>query len=251
MAPLSWSRMLAAPHLELHSLGMRDILPNAMLHRRVASPQPQSAARLSTLSSPSSHIMAAASNPLAKRQNIIAIPATYSDANTSQPPGNIVGIVFGSVAGFLFLLYLIYLCMNARGGRNEIVADEEVVVRSSRRGSRSSRRAETIEVSRSSSSSSHSSRSRPPRRSSGREIRTERIIVGERRSAPPPLARDDDIVEVIEEHSPPPPPRRQSRSSRRPESGYRSVDPEAYAGGSRPVREVIREKSSRRSSGRR
>jgi hypothetical protein len=29
------------------------------------------------------------------------------------------------------------------------------------------------------------------------------------------------------------------------------VDPEAYAGGSRPVREVIREKSSRRSSGRR
>ena len=251
MAPLSWPRLLDGPTLELHTRGMRDILPKTMLHRRVASPQPQPAAEYSTSSSPSSHtIMAAAPNPLAKRQNIIAIPATYSDANTSQPPGNIVGIVFGSVAGFLFLLYLIYLCMNARGGRNEIVADEEVVVRSSRRGSRSSRRAETIEVSRSSSSSSRSSRSRPPRRSSGREIRTERIIVGERRSAPPPLARDDDVVEVIEEHSPPPP-RRHSRSSRRPESGYRSVDPDAYAGGSRPVREVIREKSSRRSSGRR
>ena len=66
----------------------------------------------------------------------------------------------------------------------------------------------------------------PPRR----EVRTERIIVEE---APAPRReRDDDIVEVIEEHSPP------RRSSSRRQSGYRTVDPDAYGGGGRPLRKV-------------
>lgn len=223
---------------------MRDILPKAMHLRRVAmakpQPQPQPADGLSI---PETSSPLTAAEPILRRQEIVAIPSTYGNLNDSQPPGNIVGIVFGSVAAFFFVVYLIYLCLNARGGRNEIIADEEIVVRE-RRGSRSSRRAETIEVSRSSSSSSRSSR--PPRRSPARETRTERIIVEERRA--PPVARDDDIVEVIEEHDPP----RRVRSSRtRPESGYRTVDPDRYGGGIRPVHEVVREKSSRRSSGRR
>lgn len=92
--------------------------------------------------------------------------------------------------------------------------------------------------------------------------RVERVIVEERREAPAPApARStvrsvvsansgDDEVVVIEEHSPEPPPRRNSerrvrevREVRR-ESGYRPVDPMAYGGGDRPLREVRR--SSRR-----
>ncbi len=52
-----------------------------------------------------------------------------------------------------------------------------------------------------------------------------------------PAPRDDDIVEVIEDHSPP---RRVKRESSRRESGYRTVDPEAFGGGSRPLRKVSR-----------
>ncbi|KAL8711384.1 MAG: hypothetical protein Q9220_004281 [cf. Caloplaca sp. 1 TL-2023] len=67
------------------------------------------------------------------------------------------------------------------------------------------------------------------------EVR-ETVIMEERiRPAPPPVEREDDIVEVIEEHSPP----RRSSGSRRV-SGYRTVDPEAFGGGNRPLRKVSR-----------
>ncbi|KAI9674229.1 MAG: hypothetical protein M1817_002047 [Caeruleum heppii] len=198
---------------------------------------------------------------LAPRQTtIVAIPNTYGNLNDSQPPGTVAGIVLGSVAGFLFILWLLYLIFNSSGGGASVVAEEEIVVRDGRRGSRSSRsrRAETIEVhstarlsSSSSSSSSDRTRSRSrPRRSPMRETRTERIIVEERR-APVAAPRGEDIVEVIEEHGPP----RRSRSGRdrdRPVSGYRAVDPDAYAGGNRAVHEVFTGgRGSRRSGGRR
>lgn len=62
---------------------------------------------------------------------------------------------------------------------------------------------------------------------------------------------DDDEVVVIEEHSPPrrhksKSNRRRSSSARR-ESGYREVDPDRFAGGEAPYRDVRR--SSRRMSG--
>ena len=47
----------------------------------------------------------------------------------------------------------------------------------------------------------------------------------------------DDIVEVIEEHSPE---RRQSRRESKRASGYRTVDPAEFGGGSRPMRKVSR-----------
>ncbi|KAI9804175.1 MAG: hypothetical protein M1825_001577 [Sarcosagium campestre] len=170
-------------------------------------------------------------------QPATTLQQTYSDQATSPAPGTVVGIVFGSVAGFLFILWLIYLCFNGIG-RGSIIAEEDIVVREHRgsRASRASRRTETIEVSRSRSRS----RSPLPRRSPVRtETRTERIIVEERRAAR--ADRDDDIIEVIEDHSPP----RRKRSSRQPVSGYRSVDPDRYAGGNAPVEEVY---SSRRDS---
>lgn len=158
--------------------------------------------------------------------------------NDSPSPGTVIGIVLGSVAGFLMLLGLLYMCFNMSGS-GAAVAEEEVVV-SARRGSRSShsrsRRAEMIESSRSTRSRS------PPRRSPVRtESRTERIIVEERRAPVSMVDHDDDIVEVIEENSPP------RRSRDRPRSGYRPVEPDQFAGGNYPVEEVYAKRSSRRS----
>ncbi|KAI9852088.1 MAG: hypothetical protein M1838_001885 [Thelocarpon superellum] len=223
MAPLAWP-----PQLGAHTVA-RDLPPlfsDAGLHERDASSIPdESLVGGRHLATPWESMAS-----IFRRQTIVAIPSTYGDQNNSTPPGTVAGIVLGSVAGTVFVIWLFYLCLNPWGGRDS-VTDEEVVVRA-RRGSRSSRRAETIEVSRSSSSSSRS-RSRP-RRSPVRETRTERIIVEERRSAPV-VERDDDIVEVIEERDTP----RRKRSNRnRVESGFRTVDPDRFAGGDRPVREV-------------
>ncbi|KAG9185989.1 hypothetical protein G6011_02545 [Alternaria panax] len=144
--------------------------------------------------------------PIAKRQNIIytqqgIIPTYY---NLSGPePGTVVGIVLGSVAGFLLLCWLVQSLINTNnktGTTTAMAGEEEIVVRRRRNshGTRSSRRrsAEVREISRS------------PRRNSGRS----QIIVEERRQAAP-RARSiivesrsrsrvpgDDVVEVIEEH---------------------------------------------------
>ncbi|PLN83787.1 hypothetical protein BDW42DRAFT_59331 [Aspergillus taichungensis] len=52
--------------------------------------------------------------PLPKNDYLtISIPSTYGRLNTSPAPGTVVGIVLGSIAGFLFLLYLLYLGLGA------------------------------------------------------------------------------------------------------------------------------------------
>ena len=168
------------------------------------------------------------------------IPATYSGLNTGPSPGEVVGIVFGSVAGFLLVLWLIYTCFSLGGAAPvSSVVDEEVVVRrrsgSSRRPPSSHSRSEVIEVSRTRERSRSRSRSPtppPPRRESSRR---ETIVIEETRrpSRPPP---QDDYVEVIEEHSPV----RTTRRSSNRQSGYRTVDPDAFGGGDRPMRKVSR-----------
>lgn len=157
--------------------------------------------------------------PVAKRQQMIVqqgiIPTYY---NASGPePGTVVGIVLGSVAGFLLIVWLLYSLMNGNtrtGQTTAMAGEEEIVVRRRRnshgnrsRGSR--RQAEVREVSRS------------PRRSSGRSqiivderrpaTRTRSIIVEERRRV-----AGDDVVEVIEEHDDFP-----TRRSSRRGPGYR------------------------------
>lgn len=179
------------------------------------------------------------------------IPATYSGLNTGPAPGTVVGIVFGSVAGFLLLLWLIYTCFSIGGAPpvSSVVDErEEVVVRrrsrsSPRREVSSHTRSEVIEVSQTrdrtrtpSPPSPPSPVRSPPRRQS---TRTERIVIEETRRAsrpPPPPPPPDDIVEVIEEHSPDPPSRRASRR----QSGFRTVDPNDFGGGDRQLRSVSR-----------
>jgi hypothetical protein len=161
--------------------------------------------------------------PMAKRQQMIIqegiIPTYY---NLSGPePGTVAGIVLGSVAGFLLIVWLLYSVtqggMGGAGTTTAMAGQEEIVVRRPRRNShggggggrsRVSRRQEVREISRS------------PRRSGGRS----QIIVEERRGPPRPRSiivedrhrvPNDDVVEVIEEHED----YRERRGSRR--GGYR------------------------------
>lgn len=176
----------------------------------------------STTTSPATRTLAS----LVKRQTIVAIPATYANQDSSPEPGTVAGIVLGSVGGVLFILWLLYTCFNLGGGTAASGAVEYVQRRSRsppRRARRTESRSETVEVRR-------RSRTPPPPRS-----RRETIIIEEnRRPAPVVEEREDDIVEVIEEHSPPP------RRSRRVSGGYRTVDPQEFAGGDRPRRNVRR-----------
>jgi hypothetical protein len=160
------------------------------------------------------------------------IPTTYGSINSGPSPGTVVGIVLGSVGGFLLLLWLIYTCLNFGTVSSRSSYTDSVVIRAKRksRGSTHSRRAsETIEIQR------DRSPIRIVRESSVRTPeRVERVIVEEsrqtRRERDVSLDRSlsSDEVVVIEEHSPP----RRKKSSRREEerTGYRTVDPVAFAG---------------------
>lgn len=164
--------------------------------------------------------------------NIVAIPTVYQGLNAGPAPGAVVGIVLGSVAGFLLLLWLFWVLSNGGGFiRTSQLEEEDVVVRRRSRSRRSSRRTEMT--------------SQSPRRE--RVIRQERIVRDVRPPREPSRMREtvivddmrserrvdgDDIVEVIEEHSSiggAPPPRRNRGSS-----GYRSVNPNVFASGDDP-----------------
>lgn len=158
--------------------------------------------------------------PVAKRQQMLVqegiIPTYY---NTSGPePGLVVGIVLGSVAGFLLIVWLLYSLTNGNtrtGQTTAMAGEEEIVVRRRRNshGNRSRGSRRPVEV---------RELSRSPRRSSGRSqiivderrpaTRTRSIIVEERRRV-----AGDDVVEVIEEHDDDFPARRGSRRG----PGYR------------------------------
>lgn len=156
--------------------------------------------------------------PIVKRQSMVVqqgiIPTYY---NVSGPePGMVVGIVLGSVAGFLLIVWLLYTLtngVNRTGTTTAMAGEEEIVVRRRRNshGNRSRGSRRNVEV---------RELSRSPRRSSGRSqiivderrpTRARSIIVEERHRVP-----GDDVVEVIEEHDE----YRERRGSRRG-PGYR------------------------------
>ncbi|KAL4871184.1 hypothetical protein BDV12DRAFT_194548 [Aspergillus spectabilis] len=162
--------------------------------------------------------------------NTISIPSTYGRQQTSPGAGVIVGATLGAVAGFLFILYLLYLSLTS-GRRfsastitgtsmsgtthtpSEIV---DVGFRRPKRGRRGGRGGGEVIVEEDATSESHGG---------------------------------GNVVEVIEEESvvdPPPSSRYRSRSRSRSGSwssegggrrsyrrgGVREVDPMAYGGGS-------------------
>jgi hypothetical protein len=165
-------------------------------------------------------ISSTAATLLRRQSAIIAIPASYSDLNSGPSPGAVAGIVLGSVAGFVLLLWLLY----ALFGSGIVVSEEgSVVVKERKRSNRTSSRrvSETVEV----------------RRQRPRSPVVDRIVVEEERETRTAPAGSAEEIVVIEEHSPP----RRSKSKR--DSGYRVVDPMAYGGGDQPMRKS----SSRRS----
>lgn len=157
--------------------------------------------------------------PLAKRQQMVIqqgiIPTYY---NLSGPePGTVVGIVLGSVAGFLLIVWLLFTLTqgNKVGTTTAMAGEEEIVVRRPRRNSHGQRsrrgsHAQMREVSRSPRQSSGRSHVIVEERRGAPAQRTRSIIVEERRRVP-----NDDVVEVIEEHDE----YRERRGSRR--GGYR------------------------------
>ncbi|KAI8938199.1 hypothetical protein NX059_005860 [Plenodomus lindquistii] len=157
--------------------------------------------------------------PHAKRQQMLIqqgiIPTYY---NLSGPtPGTVVGIVLGSVAGFLLIVWLLYSLTNGaartRGTTTAMAGEEEIVVRRRRNSHGNTSRAR--------SSRQMREVSRSPRRNSGRSqvlvderrpvTRTRSVLVEERRRVP-----GDDVVEVIEESDD----YRERRGNRR-SGGYR------------------------------
>lgn len=182
---------------------------------------------------------------------IVAIPTVYQGLNAGPAPGAVVGIVLGSVLGFLFLIWLFWVLSNG-GSFIRANQDEEESVVVTRRRDRSSRRSHRSNAEMATRSSPRRDRDRvyrqeriirdfPPQREASRSRVRETVIVDdipqrERR------VEGDDIVEVIEEHSSvggaPPPRRKKDRRG----SGYRSVvvpnhspPPPQPPGGFRPV----------------
>lgn len=199
--------------------------------------------------------------------DVSTVPEGYGRNPNGPDAGAVVGIVLGSIAGFVLLLWIVYWCVNlgnpsadleegsvGGGGSSSVVSyrSRPHVHRSSHHHSHSSRQysprrrtKETIEITR---------RDRSVRRSlspsPARAHDPEQIVVMEEhdrsrsRSRPraPPTDGDDEIV-VMEEHTPPR--RRDSRSYRRRSSErrssaqYRDVD-YRFSGGDGPPRTVSR-----------
>ncbi|KAJ9610833.1 hypothetical protein H2200_005610 [Cladophialophora chaetospira] len=172
------------------------------------------------------------SHALSKRQTqVLAIPTTYAGLNSGPQPGALVGIVVGSIAGFIIILYILLSLFRLRMGRGggEVI-EEKIIHRSSQHRRRPSRSASRTSrsASRVISVASSPRRERVVRERETREEET--VIVEEQVSSV-----GDDIVEVIEEHSP-------ERPARKPSgrSGFRTVDPAEFGGGRAPTRKLGR-----------
>jgi len=118
-------------------------IPTTPLFARAASPAP-------TSTIPSSFL----SRILHPRATTSIIPTGYGSIDSGPSPGTVVGIVLGSVGGFLLVLWLFYTCINFGGGwGGGSTYTESVVVRErdrrkshhgSHRGSHRSRRASEV-----------------------------------------------------------------------------------------------------------
>ncbi|KAL4876299.1 hypothetical protein BJY04DRAFT_223236 [Aspergillus karnatakaensis] len=168
--------------------------------------------------------------------NTISIPSTYGRLTTSPSPGTIAGATLGAVAGFLFILYLLYLSLTS--GRR---FSASTITGTSMSGT-SHTPSEVF-----SGGWRRQRRNRRGRGGDGGEV----IVEEEESSHGGRGGGGGNVVEVIEEESvvdPPPSSRYRSRSRSRSRSGswsesgreggrryrrgsVRNVDPMAYGGG--------------------
>jgi hypothetical protein len=86
-------------------------------------------------------------SPLAERQvAVLAIPTIYVGSHSGPQPGAVAGIVLGSVAGFLLLLWFMYTCFGVGYpfGSSGMFVEEVVQQRSTTSRSRSRSQHETV-----------------------------------------------------------------------------------------------------------
>ncbi|KAL4996625.1 hypothetical protein BDV10DRAFT_109089 [Aspergillus recurvatus] len=171
--------------------------------------------------------------------NAISIPSTYGRTSNSPNPGVVVGATLGAVAGFLLLLYLLYLSLTSgrRFSPSTIVAT-------------STTPSEIVDVGFRNRRGPGPRSGLGSRRGRGDEIIVEEDLTSHSHSQSHGHGHGDEggVVEVIEEESvvdPPPSSRYRSLSRSRSSSestsrsdryrrgrGARGVDPLAYGGGS-------------------
>ncbi|KLJ05443.1 hypothetical protein EMPG_11069 [Blastomyces silverae] len=138
--------------------------------------------------------ISSSSSHLQRRDRMISIPSTYSSFTSS--PGTVVGIVVGTVGGFVLVIWILFLIF---GGRATATDDTTTVTDDSR----------------------------PPRRSPSHRRRPEVIETFSSSASSP--SSGEDVVEVFEELSTPSQSERRSYSKRT--GSYRAVDPRQYGGG--------------------
>jgi len=106
---------------------MAPIVTSLHLPASLAIRSPVAIAPSSTLSIPTQILQ------VLKRQIPSIIPTTYGSINSGPAPGTVVGIVLGSVGGFLLVLWLIYTCSTLGGVNRGSDYAESVVVRDRRK----------------------------------------------------------------------------------------------------------------------
>ncbi|KAI9654026.1 MAG: hypothetical protein M1831_005543 [Alyxoria varia] len=262
---------------DISDLAAMDAIPQ-VLHRRSSAHSTSSPERAHGQQPALAALQPLSSfNTLEKRQQqqqrLVFIPDFYRDTTSSPAPGVVVGATLGAVIGFLFLVWLVQFIMNSKksgaieGDESEVVAVRRERSHSPRRRHHRKHRSRRVRSEVSQVSSHHTPP--PPPRSPPRR-RSERMIVEETRRTersqppppvPPPMSPEmhrerestyleeterrvagDDVVEVIEEHSSVSAPSAPSEPPKRKKSGYRTVDPNAYAGGNYPQQDVSRER---------
>ncbi|KAI2469390.1 hypothetical protein F4781DRAFT_431437 [Annulohypoxylon bovei var. microspora] len=211
--------------------------------------------------------------------DVSTVPEGYGRTPSGPSPGAVVGIVLGSIAGFVLLLWLIYWCVNLGGASAVDVESGSVGAGGSSSVVSYRSRPRAHRHSRHTHSNANNSRSYSPRRRTKETIEITRRDV-RRDVSPPPRSPHPDQIVVMEEHGrsqssrsrstsvsrvrPPrrpegyddeivveeehtPPRRRDSRRSyRRRSSERRSGDQYRFSGGEGPPRDMSRRRSSSR-----
>ncbi|OGM48556.1 hypothetical protein ABOM_002517 [Aspergillus bombycis] len=125
--------------------------------------------------------------PLGPTYSTISIPASYGRLTSSPAPGTVAGIILGSVFGFIFLLYLLWLGLSS-GRRFGSETQTEMASASSAGGMRRRRGRRIVVEEERPASSAHG------------HGHADHIVVEESVTSAPSRS-EGDVIEVFEENS--------------------------------------------------
>src|SRR6266536_103814 len=134
MAPIALSTIDSRSGLTSALSSFAKRLPTSLSERSVSAQSQSRSLLRRALNNPRS--ISEGISMLLERQtkDPTIIPTAYGSINSGPTPGTVVGIVIGSVGGFLLCLWLIYTCLNfGTWGGAESSYTESVVVRDRRK----------------------------------------------------------------------------------------------------------------------